>query len=83
MANRDCDLNNAMIVWQNHQPGDLYTATIQDQKGAQLNCTSNTVNNCKINALPCGRRYSVDVTYYDGTCPSTSAPISMDSGRKI
>ncbi|XP_033507400.2 uncharacterized protein LOC117272533 [Epinephelus lanceolatus] len=78
-AFRDCDANHALIVWQNHQPTGLYTATIEDQSGAQLNCTSNTVNNCKITSLPCGKRYSVIVTYNDGNCPSTSTPISMDS----
>ncbi|XP_034558806.1 fibronectin type III domain-containing protein 7-like [Notolabrus celidotus] len=78
-ANRDCDANQALIVWQNHLSTGLYTATIEDQTGSQLNCTSDTVNNCKIASLPCGMRYSVSVTYYDGTCPSTSTSISMDS----
>ncbi|KAM7379235.1 hypothetical protein PAMP_004800 [Pampus punctatissimus] len=78
-AFRDCDANHAVIVWQNHQPTGLYKATIVDQSGGQLTCISNTVNNCKITSLPCGRRYSVTVTYNDGKCPSTSAPISMDS----
>ncbi|XP_071348392.1 LOW QUALITY PROTEIN: pneumococcal serine-rich repeat protein-like [Trachinotus anak] len=78
-AFRDCEANHALIVWQNHQPTGLYTATIEDQSGAQLTCTSNTVNNCKITSLPCGKRYNVTVTYNDGNCPSTSTPISMDS----
>lgn len=80
-AFRDCDANHALIVWQNHQPTGLYTATIEDQNGALLNCTSNTVNNCKIKSLPCGRRYNITVTYYDGNCPSTSPSINMDSGN--
>ncbi|KAI3375007.1 hypothetical protein L3Q82_021535, partial [Scortum barcoo] len=78
-AFRDCDANHALIVWQNHQPTGLYTATIEDQSGAQLTCTSNTVSNCKITSLPCGKRYNVTVSYNDGNCPSTSTPISMDS----
>ncbi|CAJ1072098.1 unnamed protein product%2C partial [Xyrichtys novacula] len=78
-AYRDCDANHAVIVWQNHRPGSLHTALIEDQNGSQLNCTSNTFNNCTITSLPCGRRYSVTVTYNDGTCLSTSTPISMDS----
>ncbi|XP_044075214.1 uncharacterized protein LOC122886733 [Siniperca chuatsi] len=78
-AFRDCDANRALIVWQNHQPTGLYTATIEDQSGAQLTCTSNTVNNCKITSLPCGKRYNVTVINNDGNCPSTSTPISMDS----
>lgn len=82
-AFRDCDANHALIVWQNHQPTGLYTATIEDQSGAQLSCTSNTVNNCKITSLPCGKSYSVAVTYSDGNCPSTSTSISMDSGSKL
>lgn len=79
-AFRDCDANHALIVWQNHQSTGLYTATIEDQSGAQLTCISNTVNNCKIPSLPCGKRYNVTVTYSDGNCASTSTPISMDSG---
>uniref|UniRef100_A0A3Q3WDV2 Fibronectin type-III domain-containing protein n=1 Tax=Mola mola TaxID=94237 RepID=A0A3Q3WDV2_MOLML len=78
-AFRDCDANHALIVWQNHQPTGLYTATIEEQSGAQLTCTSNTVNNCKIISLPCGKRYNVTVTYSDGNCPSTSTLIKMDS----
>lgn len=82
-AFRDCDANHALIVWQNHQTKGLYTATIEDQSGTQLTCTSNTVNNCKITSLPCGKTYSVTVTYNDGNCPSTSTPINMDSGSKL
>ncbi|XP_071392950.1 fibronectin-like [Centroberyx affinis] len=78
-AFRDCAANHALIVWQNHQPTGSYIATIEDQSGGRLNCTSNTTNNCKIFHLPCGKTYSVTVTYNDGNCPSTSAPISMDS----
>ncbi|XP_054624521.1 fibronectin type III domain-containing protein 7-like [Dunckerocampus dactyliophorus] len=78
-AFRDCDANHALIVWQNHQSTGIYTATIEDQSGAQLTCNSNTVNNCKIRDLPCGKTYSVTVTNSDESCLSTSTPISMDS----
>ncbi|XP_008280490.1 mucin-19 [Stegastes partitus] len=78
-AFRDCDANHALIVWQNRQLAGLYTATIEDQSGAQLSCTNNTANYCKISSLPCGRKYNVTVTYNDGNCPSTSTPISMYS----
>ena len=70
-------------MWQNHKPTGLYTATIVERSGAQLNCTSNTVNNCKIESLPCGKTYNVSVTYNDGNCQSTSTTISMDSGSKL
>lgn len=79
-AHRDCDANHALVTWQNHQPTGRYSATIEDQHGARLNCTSDTVNSCKIPAMPCGKRYGVTVTYHDGNCPSTSAAVSMDSG---
>lgn len=79
-AFRDCNANQAVIAWQNHQPTGLYTATIEDQSGAQLSCNSNTLNNCKITSLPCGRRYNVSVSYSDGVCASTSTAIRMDSG---
>ncbi|XP_067331701.1 fibronectin-like [Channa argus] len=78
-ALRNCDTNEALIVWQNHQPTGLYTAIIEDQEGAQLNCTSNTVNNCNILSPPCGKRFNVTVTHSDGNCLFTSTPISMDS----
>lgn len=79
-AFRDCDANRAVIVWQNHQSTGLYTATIADQSADQLNCTSNTGNNCTITSLPCGKKYNVSVTYNDGNCPSASSVVSMDSG---
>ncbi|XP_049603206.1 pneumococcal serine-rich repeat protein [Syngnathus scovelli] len=78
-AFRDCDANHALIVWQNHQSTGNYTAIIKDQSGAQLSCNSDTVNNCKIPDLPCGKRYNVTVTNNDGNCSSTSTSISMDS----
>lgn len=55
---------------------------MEDESGAQLNCTSDTVNNCKIISPPCGKSYNVTVHHNDGTCPSTSTPINMDSGSE-
>ncbi|XP_056912041.1 fibronectin type III domain-containing protein 7-like [Takifugu flavidus] len=82
-AFRDCDTNRALIVWQNHQPTGVYTTTLEEANGARLTCTSNTVNNCNITSLPCGRKYNVTVTYNDGTCSSSSTQIRMDSGRAM
>ncbi|XP_054888996.1 serine-rich adhesin for platelets-like [Poeciliopsis prolifica] len=78
-AIRDCDANQAVIVWQNHQTSGVYTALLEDQGGAQLNCTSKTVNNCTILSLPCGKKYNVTVTYSQGQCQSTSASIGMET----
>ncbi|XP_019712208.1 fibronectin type III domain-containing protein 7-like [Hippocampus comes] len=78
-AFRDCDANHALIVWQNHRSTGNYTATIEDPSGAQLTCNSETVNNCKIPDLPCGKTYNVTVTNNDGTCHSISTSVSMDS----
>ncbi|XP_014840249.1 PREDICTED: uncharacterized protein LOC106916456 [Poecilia mexicana] len=78
-AIRDCDANQAVIVWQNHQASGVYTALLEDQSGPQLNCTSNTVNSCTILSLPCGKKYNVTVTYSQGQCQSTSASIGMDT----
>ncbi|MED6260228.1 hypothetical protein ATANTOWER_008551, partial [Ataeniobius toweri] len=78
-AFRDCDANRAVIAWQNKQTSGVYTATLKDLSGPQLNCTSNTFNNCTIANLPCGKKYNVTVTNSDGQCQSTSASISMDS----
>uniref|UniRef100_A0A674MQ79 Fibronectin type-III domain-containing protein n=1 Tax=Takifugu rubripes TaxID=31033 RepID=A0A674MQ79_TAKRU len=63
----------------NHQPTGVYTTTLEEANGARLTCTSNTVNNCNITSLPCGRKYNVTVTYNDGTCSSSSTQIRMDS----
>ncbi|KAE8290995.1 Fibronectin type III domain-containing protein 7 Precursor [Larimichthys crocea] len=76
---RDCDANQALIVWQDHTSTGHYTAVIEDQSGDRLNCTSNTVSNCKIYDLPCGKRYNVTVSHSDGNCLSTSTSVSMDS----
>ncbi|KAM9719839.1 uncharacterized protein fndc7rs1 [Menidia menidia] len=80
-AFRDCDANHALVVWQNHQTSGTYTytATLEDQDGVRLTCTSNTVNNCKISPLPCGRNFNVTVARSDGKCQSISTPTSMDS----
>ncbi|XP_030016446.1 fibronectin type III domain-containing protein 7-like [Sphaeramia orbicularis] len=78
-AYRDCDANHAVIIWQNNQLTGLYTATIEDETGAQLSCTSNTTNTCTISSLPCGKRFNVTVSYNDGYCSTSSAPISLDS----
>lgn len=79
-ALRDCDSNRARISWQSRWPSGRHTATLQEANGAQVTCTSNTVSNCNVTSLPCGRKYNVTVAYSDGTCSSTSAPIRMDSG---
>lgn len=79
-AFRDCDANHALIVWQNHRSTGNYTATIEEPSGAQLTCNSETVNNCKIPDLPCGKTYNVTVTNNDGSCHSISTSVSMDSG---
>uniref|UniRef100_A0A8C5HBY8 Uncharacterized LOC114458429 n=2 Tax=Gouania willdenowi TaxID=441366 RepID=A0A8C5HBY8_GOUWI len=52
---------------------------MEDEDGTRLNCSSSSVNNCKVTALPCGKTYNVTVSYSDGTCLSSSQPISMDS----
>ncbi|XP_032422074.1 uncharacterized protein LOC116722071 [Xiphophorus hellerii] len=78
-AIRDCDANQAVIVWQNHQTSGVYTALLEDQSGPQLNCTSNTVNSCTILSLPCGKKYNVTVTYSQGQCQSSSASVGMDT----
>ncbi|XP_041848242.1 uncharacterized protein LOC121644412 [Melanotaenia boesemani] len=77
---KDCDAQHALVIWQNHQASGLYTATIEDASGLQLNCTSNTVNNCTISPLPCAKKYNVTVSYNNGNCSSTSTPVRLESG---
>ncbi|XP_034038477.1 fibronectin type III domain-containing protein 7-like [Thalassophryne amazonica] len=79
VALRNCHNNSVLIMWQNHQPDGVYTATIEDPSGTQFTCTSNTVSNCTINAPPCGKTYNVTVTNTATQCNSTSAVITMDS----
>lgn len=80
-VSRDCNVNRAVILWQNQHMSGLYTATIEDQSGNTLNCSSSTDNSCYIPAVPCGKTYNVKVTYTDGNCLSTSTNVSMDSGN--
>ncbi|XP_015242186.1 PREDICTED: uncharacterized protein LOC107092315 [Cyprinodon variegatus] len=78
-AFRDCDANHAVITWQHIQTSGIYTAWLEDQDGPQVNCTSDSVNNCTIMSLPCGKTYNVTVSYSNGQCQSTSTSITMDS----
>uniref|UniRef100_A0A674NSS5 Fibronectin type-III domain-containing protein n=1 Tax=Takifugu rubripes TaxID=31033 RepID=A0A674NSS5_TAKRU len=55
----------------------FYITVAEDANGARLTCTSNTVNNCNITSLPCGRKYNVTVTYNDGT--SLSVPCGPEN----
>lgn len=79
-AMRDCVANHVVIIWQDHETTGTYTAVMEDHSGGRLNCTSTSVNHCKIPNLPCGTRYNVTVTHDDGICHSTSTQISTDSG---
>lgn len=79
-AQRDCSNNNALITWEKHQATGSYTATLKNNgTGDTFSCNSTTVNSCTINSPPCGKTYTVTVTY-DGNCPSSSTPVIMESG---
>ncbi|KAK7945711.1 hypothetical protein WMY93_001439 [Mugilogobius chulae] len=79
VAERNCTNNQASISWESHHATGSYTAVIEDGEGDRYNCTSSTVNSCIIPSPPCGKTYSVTVTYNYGNCSLTSTPVSMDS----
>ncbi|XP_051515678.1 uncharacterized protein LOC127418869 [Myxocyprinus asiaticus] len=54
-----------------------FTATLQDQVGGLLSCSS-TASSCRVPNLKCGQVYAVRVTHHDGTClsvPSNSTQL--------
>ncbi|KAI5096119.1 hypothetical protein C0J45_14549, partial [Silurus meridionalis] len=78
-ATLDCEGNRALVSWLKSQFPGSYTASMVDQSGGQLNCS--TVNSsCWIPSLKCGQAYNVSITYYNNICRSkTSSPISINS----
>ncbi|KAI5609206.1 hypothetical protein C0J50_6208 [Silurus asotus] len=78
-ATLDCEGNRALVSWLKSQFPGSYTATMVDQSGGQLNCS--TVNSsCWIPSLKCGQAYNVSITYHNNICRSkTSSPISINS----
>nr|XP_015211037.1 PREDICTED: uncharacterized protein LOC102685057 [Lepisosteus oculatus] len=75
----DCAANHALIIWQNIQGRNTYTAMIEDKSGSTLNC-STLSNNCYISGLKCGQVYSVFVIQHNGKCASPpSRAIKMNS----
>uniref|UniRef100_A0AAV2JWT6 Fibronectin type-III domain-containing protein n=1 Tax=Knipowitschia caucasica TaxID=637954 RepID=A0AAV2JWT6_KNICA len=80
VGERNCTNKEALITWD-HQATGSYTAIIEDkQNGDKLNCTSNNEKSCIISSPPCGKTYSVTVTYDFGNCSSASTAVTMDSG---
>lgn len=80
-ATLDCDGNRALVSWLSSRLPSSYTASIVDQSGSLLSCS--TVNSsCWVPSLKCGQVYDVSVTYHNGICRSKlSAPIRMNSGE--
>lgn len=78
---KDCAANRATVSWQTLQAGGLYTAVLQSDHGATVNCTT-SFNNCTTSDLLCGVNYNVIVTRDDGHCRSLpSTPIQIQSGN--
>ncbi|XP_053096527.1 uncharacterized protein LOC113530559 [Pangasianodon hypophthalmus] len=75
----DCDGNRALVSWLSSRFPGSYTASMVDQSGGLLNCS--TVNSsCWVPSLKCGQVYDVSITYHNGICRSRpSAPIRMNS----
>lgn len=77
----DCDGNQALVSWLSSRFPGSYTATMVDQSGGLLSCS--TVNSsCWVPSLKCTQVYDVSVTYHNGICQSrASASIKMNSGK--
>ncbi|KAL1249579.1 hypothetical protein QQF64_020584 [Cirrhinus molitorella] len=65
----DCQENQALVSWLGTRSMISFTATMEDQLGGLLSC-STTANSCRIPNLKCGQVYDISVTYHDGICPS-------------
>lgn len=77
----DCASNYALVMWAPQAGVASYTASLVDQSGALLSC-STTNNSCRVTHLRCGQVYDVSVTHHDGVCPSMpSSSLQMDSGE--
>ncbi|XP_041914101.1 uncharacterized protein LOC121678548 [Alosa sapidissima] len=68
-AQLDCASNHALVKWASRADVFSYTASLVDQSGALLSC-STTNNQCRVTDLRCGQVYDVSVTHHDGVCPS-------------
>ncbi|XP_043081301.1 serine-rich adhesin for platelets [Puntigrus tetrazona] len=75
----DCQENQALVSWLGTRSMISFTATMEDQLGGLLSC-STTANSCRIPNLKCGQVYDISVIYHDGICPSMpSHAIQMKS----
>ncbi|KAI7794726.1 fibronectin [Triplophysa rosa] len=75
----DCQENQGLVSWLGSQTMISFTATMEDQVGGLLSC-STTASSCRIPNLKCGQVYAVSVTHHDGVCPSMpSRPILLKS----
>uniref|UniRef100_A0A8C2DDM7 Fibronectin type-III domain-containing protein n=1 Tax=Cyprinus carpio TaxID=7962 RepID=A0A8C2DDM7_CYPCA len=78
----DCQENQALVSWLGPLSMISFTATMEDQVGGLLSC-STTANSCRIPNLKCGQVYDISVIYHDGICPSMpSHAIQMKSGKE-
>ncbi|XDV45473.1 hypothetical protein PO909_013567, partial [Leuciscus waleckii] len=75
----DCQENQALVSWLGSRDMISFTATMEDQVGGLLSC-STTASSCRIPNLKCGQAYAVSVIHHDGICPSMpSQAIQMKS----
>lgn len=79
----DCQENQALVSWLGSRSMISFTATMEDQVGGLLSC-STTASSCRIPNLKCGQVYAVSVTHHDGVCPSMpSRPVLLRSGKEV
>lgn len=78
----DCQENQALVSWLGSRGMISYTATMEDQAGGLLSC-STIASSCRIPNLKCGQVYAISVIHHDGICPSMpSRAIQMKSGEE-
>ncbi|XP_069798451.1 fibronectin type III domain-containing protein 7-like [Narcine bancroftii] len=81
-AQLDCDLNTALVLWDESKGAQWYTAIGEGADGNNMLCNTRETS-CRTPSLLCGQIYSVYVVASDWTCNhSMSSTIEFPTGLK-
>ncbi|RVE73628.1 hypothetical protein OJAV_G00033020 [Oryzias javanicus] len=64
-----CEINGAAVSWEKSMVATSYQLTATGRDGHVATCNT-TVNNCSLNGLHCGQKYSLSITASGATCRS-------------